>query len=72
MFLYILNYLQKAPTTYILVTLQLQPLFTRETEFVLALSGKIPFPCDNLCSSIPNFNFTIPSHSFSVTHIFKP
>jgi len=71
-FLYILKYLQKTPTTYISVTLQLQPLFAHETEFLLPLSGKIPFRRDNLCYSIPNFNFTIHSHSFSVTHIFKP
>ena len=55
--------MQKTLTTYISITLQLQPLFACETGFLLPLSSKIPFPRDNLCSSILNFNFT---------HIFKP
>ena len=68
-FLYILKYLQKTHTTYISVTLQLQPLFARETEFVLPVLGKIPFQHDNPCSSIPNFNFTIPSTIFTYPYI---
>jgi len=67
--LYILKYVQKTHTTYISITLQLKPLFARETEIVLPVSGKIPFPRDALCPSIPNFPFTIPSIIFTYPYI---
>ena len=65
-------YCEEKISTYIFLFVTAVQVVVRETEFVLPLSAKIPFPRDSICSSIPNFNFTIPSHSFSVTHIFKP
>jgi len=65
--LYISKYLQKT-------ILQLKPLFACVTEFVLAVSAKIPYLCFHvMIFVIPFPSSTLPFHpEFSFTHIFQP
>jgi len=71
-FLYILKFLKKHLQHIFQLLYNYSHYLHMKLNFCCHFQVRFLFPRDNLCSSILNFNFTIHSHSFSVTHIFKP